>query len=106
MSEPLVETWEIHDRINRYLLDAVPDESLGSALAPKHRTIFQLFACMHNVRLMWIKPAAPELLEGLSKVEGTDGDKATLIAALDASGKAIALLIGQSVANGGRVKGF
>jgi hypothetical protein len=38
MEEQLIETWNIHDRINRYLLQAIPDEALGSAIAPKHRT--------------------------------------------------------------------
>lgn len=106
MSEPLVETWEIHDRIHRYLLDAIPDEALGKSLAPKHRTVFQLFAHIHNVRLMWLKSAAPDLLAGLEKLEGTDGAKATLVDALTASGAAIAQMIGAAVASGGRVKGF
>ena|SRR5437773_2442211 len=106
VDEQLVETWNIHDRINRYLLDAVPAEALGSALAQKHRTVFQLFAHIHNVRLMWLKAAAPDLLEGLSKVEGENGDKNTLAAALEGSGRAIEALVRQSVATGGKVKGF
>lgn len=61
MADQFVETWDIHDRINRYLLKAVPDDALGSALGPKHRTAYQLFAHLHNVRLMWLKSAAPEL---------------------------------------------
>jgi len=106
MEEQLVETWNIHDRINRYLLQAVPEESLGVAMAPKHRTVFQLFAHIHNVRLMWLKSAAPELLEGLSKLEGDKGERATLASALEASGQAIGELIRRSFANGGKVKGF
>jgi uncharacterized damage-inducible protein DinB len=106
MDDQLVETWSIHDRINRYLLQAVPEEALGSALAAKHRTVFQLFAHLHNVRLMWLKSAAPELLEGLSKLEGTDGDKTALSAALEASGKAIEALLRKSLAAGGKVRGF
>ena len=101
VDEQLVETWNIHDRINRYLLDAVPAEALGSAFAQKHRTVFQLFAHIHNVRLMWLKSAAPELLEGLSKVEGENGDKKTLTAALEGSGRAIEALVRKSVAAGG-----
>ena len=41
MDDPLVETWLIHDRINRYLLDAVPDDAMGAAL-PKCRTVSDL----------------------------------------------------------------
>lgn len=106
MDEQLVETWAIHDRINRYLLDAVPAEALGSAFAKKHRTAFQLFAHIHNVRLMWLKAAAPDLLVGQAKVEGENGDKDALTAALEGSGRAIEALVRKSVAAGGKVKGF
>ncbi|MGE3821331.1 MAG: DinB family protein [Isosphaeraceae bacterium] len=106
MEDPLVETWTIHDRINRYLLDAVPQEALGLALAARHRTVHQLFGHIHNVRLMWLKAAAPELMEGLAKVEGTDGDKQALASALEASGLAVAALLRKSLAAGGKVKGF
>jgi uncharacterized damage-inducible protein DinB len=105
MTDPLVETWNIHDRINRYLLAAVSSEALGSSL-PKMRTAFQLFAHIHNVRLMWLKAAAPELLAGLAKIEGTTGDKKALDAALTASGVAIAGLLEKAIAAGGKVKSF
>ena len=106
MDDQLLETWAIHDRINRYLLDAVPDEALGALLRPKHRTVFQLFAHLHNVRLLWLKASAPELMAGLEKVEGTEGDRTTLTKALSASGKAIGELVRKSLAAGGKVKGF
>jgi uncharacterized damage-inducible protein DinB len=106
MEDQLVETWNIHDRINRYLLNAVAPEALGLALAPKHRTVFGLFAHIHNVRLMWLKSAAPELLQGLAKLDTDTGDKATLEAALQASGQAIEALLRKALAAGGKVKGF
>jgi hypothetical protein len=86
VEDQLIDTWAIHDRINCYLLQAVPPEALGNALAPKHRTIYQLFSHIHNVRLMWLKSATPELLTGLSKLEGETGDKAILEDGLIASG--------------------
>jgi uncharacterized damage-inducible protein DinB len=104
--DPLVETWLIHDRINRYLLDAVPDDALASAL-PKCRSVSDLFGHVHNVRLMWIKAASPELLEGLQKLESkVVHGKDTLRASLEASGLAVAELLGKAVATGGKVKGF
>jgi uncharacterized damage-inducible protein DinB len=106
MDEHIVETWNIHDRINRYLLNAIPDDAIGASMAPKHRTVYQLFAHIHNVRLMWLKAAAPDLMKGLSKLEGATGDKAALHAALEGSGRAIASLLGLAVAAGGKVKGF
>jgi uncharacterized damage-inducible protein DinB len=106
MEDQVIETWNIHDRINRYLLKAVPDEALPTRLAPKHRTVYQLFAHMHNVRLMWLKAAAPDLLEGLAKLEGESGKKDTLAESLEASGKAIAALLERGLAAGGKIKGF
>src|SRR5262249_17219985 len=61
---------------------------------------------IHNVRLMWLKAAAPDLLTGLAKIEGTSGDKKELAAALTASGEAIAKLVEKAIANGGKVKNF
>ena len=88
MEDPLVETWAIHDRINLYLLDAIPEDALAAAL-PKCRTVYDQFAHIHNVRLMWLKSAAPELLAGLEKLETkTGGTKDQLRTALEASGKA------------------
>jgi uncharacterized damage-inducible protein DinB len=106
MEQQLIDTWLIHDRINRYLLDAIPAEALGASLPPKNRTVYQLFAHMHNVRLMWLKSAAPELLAGLAKLEGQNGESGPLAGALAASGQAIERLVRQSLAAGGKVKGF
>src|SRR4051812_11742215 len=75
MTDPLIETWAIHDRINRYLLAAIPDAALGATIWPKFRTVRQLFAHLHNVRLMWLKAAAPDLLAGLDKLDGATGDR-------------------------------
>lgn len=103
----IVETWHIHDRINLYLLDAVEPQSLGSHSASKGRSVGEQFAHLHNVRLMWLKSAAPELLEGLSKIEAEQAnDKKLLAKSLTESGKAIGTLLTQSLEAGGKVKGF
>jgi uncharacterized damage-inducible protein DinB len=107
MEDQIVETWAIHNRINLYLLDAVPDEALGAAVSPKSRTVSDLFAHVHNVRLMWLKAAAPDLLAGLDKLPTKAvGDKATLRSALEASGRAVEQLLRRGLAAGGKVKGF
>lgn len=107
LADQLLETWRIHDRINRYLLAAVPAEALGAVSASRGRSVGEQFAHVHNVRLMWLKSAAPELLEGLEKVEKEGaGDAEVLRAALEASGEAVADLLRRSLAEGGRIKGF
>jgi uncharacterized damage-inducible protein DinB len=107
VDNPLTETWAIHDRINRYLLAAIPQEALGATLNGKGRTIHDQFAHIHNVRLMWLKSASPALLEGLEKIETkTLGNKEKLESALEASAKAIGELFTKAQAEGGKVKGF
>ena len=103
----LLETWEIHNRINLYLLDAVDAQSLSLHSASKGRSVGEQFAHVHNVRLMWLKSAAPELLAGLSKIENEQAnDKKLLAKSLTDSGKAIGVLLAQSLEAGGKVKGF
>ena len=107
MEDPLIETWQIHNRINLYLLAAIPDEALSAALNAKSRSVWALFAHIHNVRLMWLKPAAPDLLPTVEKLETKEpGDKAQLRAALEASGRAVEELLRRGVAAGGKIKGF
>ena len=102
----LVESWGIHNRINLYLLDAIPEEALGSVSASKGRAVGQQIAHIHNVRCMWLKSADPALLAGLHKFENDDPTKSALRAGLTASGEAIGKLIDAALAGDGRIKGF
>jgi len=107
MEEQLTETWNINNRINLYLLDAIKDEALGDVSASKGRSVAEAFAHLHNVRLMWLKTAAPELLEGLEKIEKEEAlDKKLLKSSLEASGKAVETLLKKGVAAGAKIKGF
>lgn len=106
MESQFVETWQIHNRIDLYLLDSIKPEALGDISASKGRSVAEQFAHVHNVRLMWLKSAAPELLSGLEKIEKEQAaDKALLRAALEASGKAIEALLRKGFAEG-KIKGF
>jgi uncharacterized damage-inducible protein DinB len=107
LASELLDTWQTHNRISLYLLDAISPEGLaGKQAGGKGRSVGEIFAHMHNVRLMWIKSAAPELLENLEKVEKESAENTqSLRNALERSGAAIATLLEQSVASG-RVKGF
>jgi uncharacterized damage-inducible protein DinB len=103
-SHALVETWTIHDRINLYLLDALTQEQLAVPLL-KGRAVGPQFAHIHNVRLMWLKSAGPDLLEGQIKLE-KDVESETLRRELTASGQAIAHLVARAANSDGRIKGF
>lgn len=103
----LLETWQIHDRINLYLLESIDAESLSGHSASKGRSVGEQFAHLHNVRLMWLKSAAPELLKDLAKIENEQAnDKKLLAKSLAQSGKAIGALLAQSIEAGGKVRGF
>jgi uncharacterized damage-inducible protein DinB len=102
--EELLDTWRIHNRINLYLLDAIPSELLAAPLV-KGKAVGAQFAHMHNVRLMWLKSAGPELLEGQVKLEPASS-ATDLRAALVSSGEAIEELLRRAGGPGGRIKGF
>jgi uncharacterized damage-inducible protein DinB len=107
-TKQLLETWEIHNRINLYLLDAIDTASLKDVPAgSKGRSVGEQLAHLHNVRLMWLNAASPGLLEGLEKIEKESAtDKALLKRSLAKSGKVIGQLLTKSAADGGKVKGF
>lgn len=108
MIDQLCETWAINNRINLYVLDSIPSEHLSDVQATgKGWNIGQQFAHMHNIRLLWLETAAPDLREALIKVEkGQAGDKVLLRASLEASGAAVEALIRRAAETGGKVKGF
>lgn len=100
---PLTETWQIHNRINLYLLDSIDEVNLKDISASKGRNVGEQFAHMHNVRLMWLKVADPALMEGLNKIEKETITKELLANELKASGEAISQLFEKS---DGKIKGF
>jgi uncharacterized damage-inducible protein DinB len=103
--EQIAESWLIHNRINLYLLEGIKPEELE--LAPTQgRTVGQLFSHLHNVRLMWLKAAAADLLDKVTKLDPNSATHALLRKSLMESGRAIETLIRRSLADGGRVKGF
>jgi uncharacterized damage-inducible protein DinB len=107
ITNQIVETWEIHNRINLYVLDAIAPEDLADVSPAKGRTVGELFAHLHNVRLMWLKAAAPELLKNLKKIEKTEADNKELLRkALVESGQAIESLLKKGLEADGKVKGF
>lgn len=107
MINPLVDTWQIHSRINLYLLDALESEDLSVATTKRSRSVGDIFAHMHNVRLMWLKEGAPDLPANARKIErGEPLEKDLLISSLSASAEAISSLVSIALGSGGKVRGF
>jgi uncharacterized damage-inducible protein DinB len=106
MEKELLETWEIHQRINLYLLESILEQHLEDVAASKGRNVGEQFAHIHNVRLMWLMAAKPELLAGLEKIDKDKGiRKNQLKKALTASAAAISTLL-ESAFKEGKIKGF
>lgn len=106
LAEQIIDTWNINNRIHLYLLDAIPPEALPGISLSKGRSVAQIFAHIHNVRLMWLKSAAPELHETVTKIEAKQpATKEELRDHLIASSNVIAELFRQGLASG-KIKGF
>ncbi len=106
MQDQLIETWHIHNRINLYLLEGIKPEALQDCATKKGRNVSDQFAHMHNVRLMWLSVAAPDLLVELDKIEkGANLSIIDLEFALAASGEAMGKLLQRGIETG-KIKGF
>lgn len=103
--EQLLETWNIHHRINLYLLNAIDESHLSDVSSSKGRNVGEQFAHIHNVRLMWLKQAAPDLMKGLEKIEKGKPAKKLLAKELEKSGQAVGSLL-KTAFELGRMKGF
>lgn len=107
LAEQLLDTWRIHCRISLYILDAVAAEAFAAPAPKKGRSFGQMFAHIHNVRLMWLQSAMPALLAELKKFEKDEAvTREELHARLAASGQAVELLLQNVLSSAGRVKGF
>lgn len=101
-----IETWNIHNRINLYLLDAIDENYLSDISASKGRKVADQFGHLHNVRMMWLKASSPELLDGLTKLDKeVKFDKTVLATELNKSAEAITRLLEKGFTEG-KIKGF
>jgi uncharacterized damage-inducible protein DinB len=106
MEAQMLETWEIHNRINLYLLKSLEEAWLADIASSKGRTVGEHFAHMHNVRLMWLKAAGSELLKGLNKIEKEPTlTKSLLTREIQASAKAIFDVLKTGISEK-KIKGF
>jgi len=106
MAAELLETWRIAARITLYLLDGIDDAQLVAQSGARGRSVAAQFAHIHNVRLMWLKSDAPELLVGLEKFEPrVVPERAALREALERSGDAVEAMLARALESG-KLRGF
>jgi uncharacterized damage-inducible protein DinB len=96
----LADAWQLNNRVNLMLLDAMTEEQLGYVPSPRARSIADQFAHLHNVRIQWLEVQAPATLSSLQKIgKGVTG-KDALKTALEVSSKAFADMFTAAVERG------
>lgn len=106
--EEVLEAWNTNDRINKILLDAIPDEAMGCTLSTRGgRNVARQFAHLHNVRYWQLENRARDLVEGLHKFESADvPSRDFLKQCLDASNQRIATFFKDVAAGVPKRRGF
>ena len=61
--EAYLETWEINQRMNEFLINGIKEDHFNDISISKGRTVGDQLAHLHNVRLMWLKASAPDLMQ-------------------------------------------
>jgi len=86
----LVEAWQMSQEVNDFLLRHIPHQALKARSAPRTRNVAAQFAHMHNVRLRWLRHAAPASISGLRAFpRGAEPSPAALRSALRQSSRAM-----------------
>jgi uncharacterized damage-inducible protein DinB len=103
---PLIETWLMSHEVNRYLLGNIPEDALGHAYDKRTRTVRQQFMHIHNVRLMWLKVAAPQMMGSLTSFDmESEPGLQEISSSLDVSAEVMERFLAESEAKG-KVKGW
>lgn len=108
MKEQLLDTWDIHHRMNLLLISNTRDTGLQKTLSTRGgRNIFQQWIHIHNVRMQWLEICAKDIFVKYTVLnKDIPVDKTVLIKALEESAEGISLLLSRSWDDAGKVKGF
>ena len=108
MKEQLLDTWYVHHRINKLVINAITESGFQKTLSTRGgRTIYQQWIHVHAVRLQWLEicdKVAWKMIKPLEK--DSLFDRNLLITSLDESAKNISSILAKSWDNGGNLKGF
>lgn len=108
MKKQLLETWQIHNKMNLLLIDSISDTGMQKTLSTRGgRTICQQFIHVHNVRMQWLEICSKDIF---SKYKVLDKEatfnRKELRKAFENSAKGIEELLSRSWDDGGKVKSF
>lgn len=110
MIEAVLETWQLHDDLNFFLLERIPEAGMRAVTLLKNgqpstgRDVAWVFAHLHNVRVSHV----PKAFQGSARLfeNGATPGKGELAEALRASGRAVADLLEASLERDPRVKNY
>jgi uncharacterized damage-inducible protein DinB len=106
LEDAILGAFGTNNRINEYLVRNLPAEAWRARTPDgKGRTVADIVAHIHNVRLMWLK-AVDKTVEVPAKLEGKDFTPDDAIAALEASWMALHDVLRRSLDTDRKVKGF
>jgi uncharacterized damage-inducible protein DinB len=108
MKEQLLDAWQIHQKMNLLLLDAITEAGMQTSLSTRGgRTVYQQWVHVHNVRMQWLEICAKDIFANYKTInKDAAHDRKALRKSLEDSAKAIATLLERSWDDGGKVKGF
>ena len=108
MVENVLEIWRVHDEINIFLLENIPDEGFAAVPLLKTgkpstgRTVSRVFAHLHEVRVSHV---GREFLRGIPRFEtGASPSREELLAAFRAASRAVEQRLQRLVETGERRK--
>jgi len=104
MIAPLVEAWRMNNRVSLFLLESISEEDLDTPLE-KGKSARAQFAHLVNVRRMWLKMYARDLLDAPEKSDRRKASKKELVRGLESTCEAIAAMIERAGSLDTKLKG-
>jgi uncharacterized damage-inducible protein DinB len=108
MTESVLEVWRVHEEINLFLLENIPEKGFDAVPLLKNgqpstgRTVSRNFAHLHGVRVSHI---GREFLKGIPRFEtGASPGREELLQAFRASSLGVEQRLARIVEQGGRLK--
>jgi uncharacterized damage-inducible protein DinB len=100
MPGTLAHVWDVNNRVNLRLLDALSDEQLAATILPRGKSVASYFVHIHMARYYWLERRDRDLAKRVKKLPGGTAPRSTLRQALIDSGKAIAEFLTEAESTG------
>lgn len=97
--------WNLNNRVNLRLLDALTDQQLAATILPRGRAVTSYFVHIHMARYYWVCRRAKNLATSFQKIAGGTAPRKELRQALIDSGKAMEQLFAEAQRTG-QIKGM